>query len=379
VIVNWRWQAYVRGPAALLVAAGCGLVLASGAAGRGTPAEFQLGFVVRVLGVEDSGKIVPLEGASVGVLPGGTSGSNASGYAFVKASPSVTAGETVTIFAQKNGYSTEHTKFFIDRDTLVRAQTNQTLPGRIISWLQGKKPPVITLTLQPQPGEDVQLAIQVKDANLNPVKGAYVSLDEVGPPSREVSHSYSAGPDGEATFLVPASLVENGLQAKVFAGKSGSRFSDISTSVLGGGGRRIFVVVLPGANGSTGNTGATGEKSGTLLTIKLGSAEQTSNLKTGTVDPPSGSPGDTVNLKSGGNGYQVTVEVSGPPLPAHYTVYIIYHSQVQADLGPTGGTFTVNEAPGFGAANDVDALACLDTNHSSCLGREAIIDINWMP
>ena len=91
-------------------------------------------------------------------------------------------------------------------------------------------------------------------------------------------------------------------------------------------------------------------------------------------------------LRCIGSGYQVTVDVNGPPLPAHYTVYIIYHSQVAADLGPTGGPFTVMEAAGFGASNDVDATACQDTTpalapaiQGKCLGREAIIDIYWMP
>ena len=373
---------------ALLAAVACGLVVAGQAAGRGTPKEFRIGFLVKVMGVEDSGKIVPLAGARVGIRPGTGSTSNASGYAFVEASAAVIAGETVTIFAEKQGFSPEQTDFFIDRDTYVLAQTNQTLGGRFISYLQGKKAPVITLTLQPEPGEEVQLEIQVKDADLKPVKGAVVALDEPGPPLREVAHSYSEGPDGEATFVVPASLIENGLRVKVFGGKFGSRFSDVSTSVLGGGGRRIFVVTLPGGSGSTGGSGGSGSTGGggndTLLNIKLGTAEQTSNLGTGTVDPPSGSPGDTVHLQSGSSAYQVTVTVDGPPLPAHDTVYIIYHSQIAANLGPTGGNFNVQEAAGFGAANDVDAEACKDTGFptqsvSGCLGREAIIDMYWMP
>ena len=142
---------------ALLAAVACGLVVAGQAAGRGTPKEFRIGFLVKVMGVEDSGKIVPLAGARVGIRPGTGSTSNASGYAFVEASAAVIAGETVTIFAEKQGFSPEQTDFFIDRDTYVLAQTNQTLGGRFISYLQGKKAPVITLTLQPEPGEEVQV------------------------------------------------------------------------------------------------------------------------------------------------------------------------------------------------------------------------------
>ena len=243
------WGVFSRRLAALLLAAACGFLLTSGGAqGRGTPAPFRVGFLVKVLGVDDSGTVVPLSDAVVGVHPGSTSGTDARGFAFVEASPSTIAGDVVTIDATKNGYAGDQVKLVVDRDTWVLAHRNVNLGTRYIAHLQGIKAPVITLTLTRQAGETVDLVVQVKDAQLKPVQGAVVGLNRLSPPIGPVTHSYT-GVDGEATFFVPASLIESGLQARVHAGARGSRFSDIPTSVIGSG-QRIFLVILPGKPGT---------------------------------------------------------------------------------------------------------------------------------
>ena len=139
-----------------------------------------------------------------------------------------------------------------------------------------------------------------------------------------------------------------------------------------------------GGQGPTGSSGPT--ESGTLVTISLNnSASITKNLKTGSLTPPIGSPGATIHLKSG-SAYDGEVTVTGS-LPANDTIYVIYHSQVWKVLPPTGGPFQVQEAAGFGAANDVDAAVCPaggkqgDTSAPSpCVGGQTPdISIYWSP
>jgi hypothetical protein len=142
-------------------------------------------------------------------------------------------------------------RLLVDKDTYVQAQARQSAPGRLIQWLLGHHQPVVTLTLQPEDdaGPTVQLVVQVKDEHLQPVAGAVVGLNRTSPPIGPVAQSYTSR-DGEATFFVPRELIETGLQARVFAGNRGSKFSDVSTSVLKGKGRRIFLVILPGKTGA---------------------------------------------------------------------------------------------------------------------------------
>ena len=122
------------------------------------------------------------------------------------------------------------------------------------------------------------------------------------------------------------------------------------------------------------------------LTISLGGATQTTDLKTGAATPPPHSPGATAHLQSGQT-YSGTVKVTGT-LPAGYTAYVAFHGRVWVDLGPDGGGFSgITETKGFGAANDVGAHACKppgaekgDPLPSSCFGQGgATIDIVWSP
>lgn len=99
------------------------------------------------------------------------------------------------------------------------------------------------------------------------------------------------------------------------------------------------------------------ESTGPELTIMLADAHQSRNLQTGALSPGNHAPGATTHLQSGSQ-YEGSVSI-GANLPAGYTIYIFFHSQVWAVLSPTGGGFTVGENKGFGAANDVDAVVCL--------------------
>jgi hypothetical protein len=124
---------------------------------------------------------------------------------------------------------------------------------------------------------------------------------------------------------------------------------------------------------------------GLELTISLGGAALTRDLKTGEATPPAHAPGATARLQSGET-HSGTVKVTGT-LPAGYTVYVAFHGRVWVDLGPGGGAFSeITEAKGFGAANDVGAYACTpgakkgDPLPSNCFGQGgAVIDIVWSP
>jgi hypothetical protein len=102
---------------------------------------------------------------------------------------------------------------------------------------------------------------------------------------------------------------------------------------------------------------ATGSGAPLSLKISLKDASQERNLNTDALTNPTDSPTANVHLQSGPP-YSGEVEVIGT-MPPGYEVYVFYHSQVWDVLGPTGGTFVVQEQPGFGAANDVEAWACL--------------------
>ena len=129
----------------------------------------------------------------------------------------------------------------------------------------------------------------------------------------------------------------------------------------------------------------TGTGTGATLTITLGTASETSNLDDNTVTPPEGSPGATTHLKSGPPATSGEVTVGGT-LPADYVVYIFFHSQIWSVLPATGGSFDVMEAAGFGAGNDIEAVACLKGANkgdqslpSTCKGRGADVTIYWTP
>jgi hypothetical protein len=82
------------------------------------------------VGEDDSGKVVPLSDAIVGVHPGYTVGTDARGFAFIEASPSTIAGHIVTLDATKDGYAGDQMKLVVDRDTRVLAHCNQNLGTR---------------------------------------------------------------------------------------------------------------------------------------------------------------------------------------------------------------------------------------------------------
>jgi len=121
---------------------------------------------------------------------------------------------------------------------------------------------------------------------------------------------------------------------------------------------------------------------GVLMTITLESAMQTRNLKTGVTSSTPHSPATTVSLASG-TAYNGAVTTSAP-VPDGYTIYVFYHSQIWAALGPTGGAFTVRENPGFAGQGVVEAHACRAGGTVGgqltppCLGGAGtVIDIQW--
>jgi len=126
--------------------------------------------------------------------------------------------------------------------------------------------------------------------------------------------------------------------------------------------------------------------SGPEMTIMLEDAHQSVNLATGALSPGNHAPQATTHLQSGAS-YSGSVSTGGI-LPPGYTIYVFFHSQVWAVLSPTGGSFTVGENKGFGAQNDVEAVACLagarvggplpiDRNGQRGCLYNADIDIIW--
>lgn len=139
---------------------------------------------------------------------------------------------------------------------------------------------------------------------------------------------------------------------------------------------------LKNGTGGSATTATTGSEAGLTLTITLDMAQEAINLKTNTLTPAEGSPGASIQLKSGSS-YDGTAKVTGGELPAGYIVYIEFHSQIWAVLSPAGGSFSVAEAAGFAAGNDVTAAACVNGGHkgdpalpTTCLGG-AVITLNW--
>lgn len=235
-----------RRAATLVLALGVGCLLTGGADGRGPPSKFHITFLVHVLGVQDNGSVKPLRGATVSARPGWSAQTSATGYAVVGASESITAGEYVGIVAEADEYKPERVRILVDQNTWAQAQGQQSAAGRLIGWLLGHKRPVITMTLQQEDdaGPEVELVVDVHDDD-GPVQGASVTLHRTSPPIGPVASAYTSK-NGEAIFLVPRELIEDGLQARVFAGHHGKKYSDIPTSVLRGGGKRRFLVLLSG-------------------------------------------------------------------------------------------------------------------------------------
>lgn len=231
---------------AMSLAVALGLLLAAGAVGRGPLPTNRYGFLVKVVGLDDTGNPSPLTDAVVSVVPGASGGTNGNGLVWVAAGQNAAAGDYVTISAEKDGYVSQQLRTMVLQDNTVKEIYTSTA-GRIVSYLLGKKTPMITFTLAPETdaGPSVDLVVQVKDGALNPVPGAVVGLDRTVAPFGSLAQTYT-DVDGEARFVVPSSEIESGLQAKVFAGTKGKKFSDVPTSVLHGGGQRIFLVVLSG-------------------------------------------------------------------------------------------------------------------------------------
>jgi hypothetical protein len=252
VLAGARQTARRRCVAFLVVATLIGCLLTAGAEGRGPPTTFRISYFVKVIGVGDDGKVKPVRGAFVQIHPGDGGHTDLGGRIVVKAAASVIVGDYVEIEASADGFREEHVRLFVDKDMYLNAQARQTAPGRLIQWLLGHHQPVITVTLQPEEdaGPTVQLVVQVKDEDLKPLAGAVVALYRTSPPIGPVSGFSYTTKDGESTFFIPRELIETGLQARVSAGSRGSKFSDVSTSVLRGKGRRIFLVILSGKTGS---------------------------------------------------------------------------------------------------------------------------------
>jgi hypothetical protein len=94
-----RRRVWTSGPVgrarnAIVVALGCALLLA-GVAGGGAAEEFRVGVFVKVTRLDDSGRVRPLPDALVSVRPGEGLGTDAAGYAYVRANGSIPAGEYV--------------------------------------------------------------------------------------------------------------------------------------------------------------------------------------------------------------------------------------------------------------------------------------------
>ena len=268
--IGWRRAAWL----VLALAVLCSLPAA--AHGRGAqPRETGLTFFIRVLGVGDDGKVRPLANAVAGVVPGHVRGTDRNGYVVVQASEHIAAGDYITVVASKDEYRDERVRLLVDRDVYTNASRAGSSLARFISSLLGRREAVITLTLQPEDdaGPEVQLLVQVKDEDLKPVRGAVVSLVQTDP-YRLLPYKGFASEGGEVLFVLPRELFENGLQARVYAGIHGRRFSDVPDSVTRGRGQRLFLVVL-GKDATWSGTWQRREVAGTMTLVQSASGDVT--------------------------------------------------------------------------------------------------------
>jgi hypothetical protein len=225
----------------------------SALAGRHKPTEYSV--LVKVMGANAQGSVVPITDAEVSMFPGETTSTNASGLAPVRTSPSTMAGDYVTIVVKADGYRTARLRYLIDEKRAVLTLPGPTLSRKLIAFLIGEQDTVQTFVLErgsDAPEGQVDLTIRVVDEDGKPVPKAIVKLCCS---SDAPIGSYATDKAGESSYFIKRSAIEAGLQARVSAADGRAKFSDISTSVLNGTGERIFLVILPNAHTASGFAG----------------------------------------------------------------------------------------------------------------------------
>lgn len=217
-------------------------------------------FVVRVIGPDANGNMVPLTKAVVGITGGHQVGHvNANGE--VAVTTAVPAGEYATVWAIVDGYRTTRLQYLISSNSATRALPSSP-SGHFIKSLVSlcglieNKTPVVTLTLVPgdEPaGELVPLKVEVRSENDTPVAGANVTI--LASDGQEVTSSPTGNSGLTGSMDLERSSVETGLRAFVTAPDGRRVTTAISTSVLDGPGQRYFLVILgndPGVRSTQG-------------------------------------------------------------------------------------------------------------------------------
>jgi hypothetical protein len=158
----------------------------------------------------------------------------------------VAAGDYVTIVAEADGYRTARLRYLADDKSFTLAYpSNSSLRSRFLAWLIGHREPITTIVLErgvDPPEGQIELTIRVRDEDGDPVEKAAVKLCCSGDAPIGDSWTNEAG---EVGYFVGKSAIAAGLQAQVSTSDGRAKFSDISSSVLGGSGHRVFLVVLP--------------------------------------------------------------------------------------------------------------------------------------
>jgi hypothetical protein len=242
----------------LLVPLLSGLMSATAA----SPTEY--GLIVRVIGPDANGNMVPLTNAVVRISGGSSTLSHVNANGEAALTTTVPAGEYATVTAILDGYRTTRLQYLISANSATRALPSSP-SGKLINSLTslcglvGLKTPVVTLTLVPgddPAGELVPLKIEVRNENDTPVAGASVKI--LASDGQEVTSSPTGATGLTGSMDLERSTIEAGLRAFVTSPDGRHVTNTISTSVLNGPGQRYFLVILsndPATNGERSTQG----------------------------------------------------------------------------------------------------------------------------
>lgn len=203
---------------------------------------------IRVVGANSAGDIVPIAGASVRAYPAAAAAAitNANGEAVSPVDEGVVPGDYLHVVVHADGYQSNDLRYLLNDASSVRVLKNPSNPlVGLLQYLTAQKATYTTIALQPgsdPAGEDVQLTIQVKDAELNPVPGALIQF--CCSSGNVVWKEGGTDSQGENTSFVPSAWIESGLQI-VAAAHGLIRYSEVPTSVLDASGERVFLITLP--------------------------------------------------------------------------------------------------------------------------------------
>jgi hypothetical protein len=198
----------------------------------------QYAVFIQVVGPDSAGNIGPIDGAKVRAYRSSPkpATTNANGEAVVAVDDDVQAGDYVHVVVRASGYQVNDLRYQIDQSSAVRVVRNPSNSLlALLNLLIAHKASFTTIALEPgsdppEPaGDQIQMTIQVKDAELSPVPGAVI-LFCCSPDGRGWRANVT-DPEGEVTDVVPRPWIESGLVLQLTAPDGRSRYSDVPTSV----------------------------------------------------------------------------------------------------------------------------------------------------